>query len=208
MIKIIPGTLVGAYPDLFDQIYRLRHRVFVEEMGWQDLECSTGRETDQFDNASAIHLVAIRDGQVAGYMRTIPTLQPHLLTEVLPYLCEGRPPRSKHTWEVSRYCVSKSQREGRRAMGSVGSELIAGVVEWALAYEVTDLVFEFEVMWIVRALQLQFLVEPLGRLQLMGKQQIVAARLSITSYTLPAIRTYRDHFEPVIEGTTQTHLAG
>lgn len=202
MIKIIPGSEMREHPEIFDAVFSLRHKIFVEEMGWSDLASEDGRERDQFDNEFAVHHVALREGQVVGYQRTLPTVGPHLLSDVLPSLCEGAPPRSAKHWEVSRYCVSPSVREGRRGVGSVGSELIAGTVEWAIAAGVEKLVYEFEPTWLLRAAQLQFFVRPLGLLQQIGKQQVIAAELGITPYTLPAIRDFRGTHAPVIEDSS------
>lgn len=198
MIKIISGQDVDSYPEIFDAVFALRHKVFVEEMGWSELASDDERERDKFDDEFAVHHVAMRDGVVLGYQRTIPTTRPHLLTEVLPYLCESEPPTGPNHWEVSRYCVVPASREGRRAVGSVGSELIAGAVEWAIANDVSSLVYEFEANWLLRAAQLQFFVRPLGLLHRIGTQQIIAAELTITPKTLETIRAYRNFFEPVI----------
>lgn len=207
MITVIPGNRTAEYPEIFDAVHALRHRVFVDEMEWTDLASPDGRETDQFDDEHTVHLVSMQEGEVAGYIRVLPSERPHLLTDVLPDLQEVEYESGPDTWEASRYCVSPRWREGRRAFGSVGGELIAGLVEWSLASDVKHLIFEFEVNWILRALQLQFLVQPLGRLHQIGKQSVVAARLSITSTTLPAIRDKREHHQPVIRGLEPIRLA-
>jgi acyl-homoserine lactone synthase len=37
MIYIMSGQDAARYPALMEQVYRLRHQVFVEELGWSDL---------------------------------------------------------------------------------------------------------------------------------------------------------------------------
>jgi acyl-homoserine lactone synthase len=49
-------------PDLWEAVHRLRHRIFVEEMGWQDLDRDDGLEIDQFDHEEAVHHIVIRNG--------------------------------------------------------------------------------------------------------------------------------------------------
>lgn len=207
MIKVIPGYQVGLFPDIFDAVFALRHQVFVEQMGWTELASNDRRERDQFDNEYAVHHVAMRDGKVVGYQRLLPTTRPHLLTDVLPHLCDGPAPSGAAVWEASRYCVAPAHREGRRTVGSVGSELIAGVVEWALDAGVESLIFEFEVNWLLRAAQLQFFVRPLGMLYQIANQQVIAAELTITPETLPTIREYRGHQAPVLEYCEPVRLA-
>ena len=128
-----------------------------------------------------MHHICVRDNRVPGYQRMLPTVKPHLLSEVFPKLCEGPLPRDLDTFELSRYCVAPGFREGRRGVSSVGSELMAGGVEWGLACGVKRVVTEVETIWVLRWLQLQFLVRPLGFETKIGKQQIVAARWSSTA---------------------------
>ncbi len=197
MIYIVSGQDSRRYPALMEQVYRLRHQVFVEELGWSDLASPDGLERDQFDRPDAIHQICVRDGKVAGYQRMLPTVEPHLLSDVFPNLCEGPLPCGLDTYELSRYCVAPGYREGRRGLGSVGSELIAGGIEWGLACGVNKVVTEGETIWVLRWLQLKFLVRPLGFETKIGTQQIVAAMLEFNRSTLQAVREYRKQWTPV-----------
>jgi acyl-homoserine lactone synthase len=197
MIYIVSGQDAARYPALMEEVYRLRHRVFVEELGWSDLASADRLEQDQFDGPDAVHHICVRDGKVAGYQRVLPTVKPHLLTDVFPELCEGPAPRGLDTYELSRYCVAPGYREGRRGVSSVGSELMAGGLEWALASGVNKIVVEGETIWVLRWLQLKFLVRPLGFETKIGNQRIVATLIEFNRSTLQAIREYRKHWTPV-----------
>ena len=199
MITIISGADAHNHPAIFEQVHALRHRVFVEEMGWEALRSSDGLEIDEFDTPYAIHHVAIRDGKVAGYQRMLPTIRPHLLSQDLNYLCAERAPTGPGVWEVTRYCVAPAFREGRRAVGIVGSELLAATVEWATASNVTRLLYAFETSWIARAVQLGFRVRSLGFPRKVENQTVVAAELIYGPDTLSTIQHYRNHFDSVIE---------
>ena len=50
MIHIVTAENIQSYTAAMEQAYRLRHAVFVEEMGWNDLKRPDGREIDQFDD--------------------------------------------------------------------------------------------------------------------------------------------------------------
>lgn len=191
MILVISGADAIRYPELMRQVYKLRHDVFVGELGWTDLASPDGMERDQFDHPDAIHHLCMRGDEVVGYQRMLPTLQPHLLSDVFPELCEGPCPRAIDTFELTRYCVAPAHREGRRGVSSVGSELMAGFVEWGLASKVNKVIIEFETIWVLRALQLKFLVRPLGFETQIGKQKIVATLVEFNAATLRAIRDYR-----------------
>jgi N-acyl-L-homoserine lactone synthetase len=58
--------------------------------------------------------------------------------------------------------ASDDGRERRRALGSIGGELIAGVVEWAIADGALRLVHEFEPIGLLRAVQSQFFARTPG----------------------------------------------
>jgi acyl-homoserine lactone synthase len=185
-------------PDLWDAVHRLRHRIFVEEMGWHDLDRADGLEIDQFDHEDAVHHIVIRNGEVAGYQRMLPTTRAHLLTEVLSDLYVGTPPSGPNVYELTRYAVAPGFRDGRRGVSSVGSELIAGFVEWGLRRDVDRVIIEFEPMWVLRALQLHFLATPLGYQRTYGRQQVVATLLTFNRHTLEVVRQRRSHFAPVL----------
>ena len=185
-------------PDLWEAVHRLRHRIFVEEMGWRDIDRGDGLEIDQFDHEEAVHHVVIRNGEVAGYQRMLPTTRPHLLTEVLTDLFVDEPPSGENVWELTRYAVAPGFRDGRRGVSTVGTELIAGFVEWGLPRGVNQVIIEFEPMWVLRALQLHFLARPLGYQRTYGRQQVVATLLTFNERTLEVVRERRAHHAPVL----------
>ncbi|MFY9641430.1 MAG: acyl-homoserine-lactone synthase [Rhodomicrobium sp.] len=198
MIYIVSGNDAERYPSLMKQVYRLRHEVFVNEMGWKDLYSPDGLERDQFDRPDAVHFICVRDGKVVGYQRGLPTVKPHLLSDVFPELCEGPVPRGLDTYELSRHCVAPGYREGRRGVSSVGSELMVGGVEWGLACGANKAVTEVETIWVLRWLQLKFLIRPLGYATQIGDQLIVALLMEFNRSTLQVIREYRKHSAPVV----------
>lgn len=198
MIYALTTEELMGQPDLWEAVHRLRHKVFVEEMGWDDLKRADGFEIDQFDHEQAVHHLAIRNGELAGYQRMLPTTRPHLLTEVLSDLYVGTPPSGANVWELTRYAVAPGYRDGRRGVSTVGSELIAGFVEWGLSTGVDKVIIEFEPMWVLRALQLHFLATPLGYQRTYGRQQVVATLLTFDANTLEVVRDRRRHFAPVL----------
>ena len=120
-----------------EQAYRLRHKVFVEEMGWTDLAKPDGREIDQFDDKHAVHLLYIEHGRVLGYQRMLPSTRPHLLSDVMPELCEVDRPVGTHIWECTRHCVAKGHREKGRFASPIANALLSGMVEWGLENGIT-----------------------------------------------------------------------
>lgn len=184
-------------PALWEAVQRLRHEVFVEEMGWRELAQPDRLESDQFDHEEAIHQIVLREGVLAGYQRLLPTTRNYQLPDIFSELCSGRIPSGRDIYELTRYVVAPAFRDGRRGISTVGSELMAGFIEWGLSCDVDKIIVEADPMWIPRALRLQFLVTPLGHLRTYGRQQIIAMLLQFDEETLHAVRQRRNHFEPV-----------
>ncbi|MEX0404376.1 acyl-homoserine-lactone synthase [Aquibium sp. LZ166] len=198
MIYAMTTTELTERPDLWEEVHRLRYQIFVEEMGWDDLRRSDQMEIDQFDHEEAVHHLCMRNGRVAGYQRMLPTTRPHLLTDVLQDLCEGTSPKGPNIYELTRYAVAPAFRDGRRGVSTVGTELIAGFVEWGLHNKVDQVIIEFEPMWVLRALQLSFLARPLGYQRTYGRQQVVATLLTFNENTLDVVRNRRNQHAPVL----------
>ncbi|MCB1381584.1 MAG: GNAT family N-acetyltransferase [Notoacmeibacter sp.] len=198
MILAMTTAELMENPSLWEAVYRLRHSIIVEEMGWDDLRRDDELEIDQFDHDEAVHMLCMREGVLAGYQRMLPTTRPHLLTDVLPELCEGERPCGPGIFELTRYAVAPAFRDGRRGVSTVGSELIAGFVEWGIATGVHSVIIEFEPMWVLRALQLRFLAKPLGYQKVIGTQNVVATLLTFDAQTLATVRGKRNWHEPVL----------
>ena len=129
MIHVVTPENEHFYRDEMDQAYRLRHKVFVEEMGWKNLAKPDGREMDQFDTKHAVNMLYIEGGNVLGYQRLLPSTRPYLLSEVMPELCEVERPVGAHIWEISRHCVAPGHRSGGRFANPVANALGSALVE-------------------------------------------------------------------------------
>ncbi len=202
MFYALTTSELMTHTELWHAAHKLRYQIFVEEMGWDDLARTDNLEIDQFDHNEAIHHLVIRNGELAGYQRMLPTTRPHLLTDVLTDLCEGQSPSGPDVFELTRYAVAPAYRDGRRGVSTVGTELIAGFIEWGQSVGVDKVIIEFEPMWVLRALQLHFLATPLGYQRNYGRQQVVATLLQFNHETLQTVRKRRNHFGPVLSTLT------
>ncbi|MFX8086716.1 acyl-homoserine-lactone synthase, partial [Acinetobacter baumannii] len=64
-----------------------RKRLFVDLMRWTVPVVDNRYEVDQFDDANAIYLLAVEDGEHVGSMRLLSTDRPHILDTLFPELC-------------------------------------------------------------------------------------------------------------------------
>ena len=207
MLKVIQGSEIGSHQALMDRVLQFRHAVFVDEKGWEDLRQPDERERDQFDDEHAIHQVCMRDDEIVGYQRLLPTTRPHLLTDVLSDLCKTKPPRGPKIFEWTRFCVAPSHREVRPRANGAFLELAQGVVEWGMAHRVDTVTVAIDWRLMVIAMQLRFFVRPLGFPKRVGRDEVVALRMSFTSETLATIREARGSTQPVLKHTIRDSAA-
>ena len=167
------------YLDAMLQAYRLRHKVFVEEHGWKELERPDQLDIDRFDTIDAIHVLIEERGFIIGYARLLPTMKPHLLSEIFPFLAEKPIPRAADIYECTRMCVDPGRRNDA-AIGNVGSRLLLGTLACALSCGITRLTTETDPIWITRFLDLGFDVDHLGPSTVIDGVPCVAMIIEIT----------------------------
>lgn len=186
MLKVISGADAGCDQALMEQVYRFRHRMFVDRLGWTALRKDDGREIDQFDNADALHLVDVTEGRVTAYTRLLPTTRPHLLDTVYPELLGGASaPSHPLTFEWTRLACVDSEGS---AVSTSMRRLFVGLVELCLSKGVRSLVAETDPIWITRLLQLGWEARPLALPILIEGKPVVALEAFATERTLDVSR--------------------
>lgn len=141
MLATILGADTHDYDDIMEKVWRFRHCQFVERLGWEACRRADDREIDQFDGQEAIHLPLIVGGEVVGYSRLLPTLQPHLLSDVYPHLMDGAEwPRGERIFEWTR-CIAEISD---KTIGNVpiSNILMTGVMEYCLVAGIDMLVVQ------------------------------------------------------------------
>jgi acyl-homoserine lactone synthase len=198
MLMVIPGSDISRHATLMDRVFRFRHSIFVDEKGWTELRQPDGLERDRFDDVHAIHQICLRGDDIVGYQRLLPTTRPHLLSDVLTDLCRRRPPRGPRVFEWTRFCIAPGSREMRPRADGPFLELAQGVVEWGMAHRVDTVTVAIDWRLMVIAMQLRFFVRPLGFPKRIGRDEVVALRMSFNRETLTTIRQARGCDEPVL----------
>jgi acyl-homoserine lactone synthase len=146
-------------------------------------------------------MLYIRDGLVLGYQRMLPTIRPHLLSEVMSDLCEGDHPVGPDIWEWTRYCVARPYRERGRALSPIANDLLSGIVEWGLNNGISSIVIEMDPIWLLRLVQLYFRVTPLGLPKRYGPSDVIAVTAAFDTRTLKRLREMRGDHRSVIANT-------
>lgn len=179
-------------------MYRLRHKIFYERMGWQ-VRSIEGMERDEFDHANPIYvLVKDEDDQVIGCCRLLPTTGPYMLKDTFPQLLYGQPaPQQEKIWEVSRFAVDTEYcKKVNFGFSEVSLDLIRAVARFAQENGIQRLVaavsVEFERMFRGLGVHINRLGE--GPMQI-GKVRTVAIAFEIDEITNFALFGSLPHVE-------------
>jgi acyl-homoserine lactone synthase len=141
MLATILGAATHDYADIMEQVWRFRHRQFVERLGWEACRRPDDREIDQFDGDEAIHLPLLVNGEVVGYSRLLPTLKPHLLSDIYPHLMDGGDwPRGERIFEWTR-CIAEISDKTIAGV-PISHILMTGVMEYCLVAGIHTLIVE------------------------------------------------------------------
>lgn len=132
MIFVLRGDEREKNSKLFDQLFKLRHEVFVKGRGWS-LPCGNGRETDQYDVAESVYFMDINaDGVIEGSVRASPTMKHSLLADYFPHLIENDlPPRAHDVYECTRYIIMPSHKS-RDTLRAAKARLLIALFQWAM----------------------------------------------------------------------------
>lgn len=151
------------YEDEMEQHFRLRHRIFVDELGWTALRKPDAREIDQFDTEHSVYLLGIEPGHgvVAG-TRLGPSLQPHLLSDVFRHAAGRRGvPRAPDIYDWTRIFVIPAKRNEMRPCRAAGA-IKTAVLEYCLANGIRQVTGLGESYWIPALSKLGWNPQPLG----------------------------------------------
>jgi len=114
-VTISKGNLLGHVltgPQEIEATYRLRHRVFVESLGW--VTGCNGLECDEYDNGAII--LGVSEGKVLrGTIRIVPPDRPFMLESVFrDLLTDHTLVKTADTVEVSRLAVDPDMTDRRQ----------------------------------------------------------------------------------------------
>jgi acyl homoserine lactone synthase len=190
MIQLITADRYGAFIDELAEMHRLRYRIFKERLGW-DVEVSGDMEVDEFDACRPAYLLQKDDGRLQGCVRLLPTTGPTMLREIFPLLLDGGPAPGCHTvWESSRFGVdlgSRAERTGR-SIARATFELFAGMIEFCLLRELTDIVTVTDARMERILCRANWPLRRLGSPRAIGKTLAVAGYLEVSRQRLARVR--------------------
>lgn len=131
------------------QAYRLRHRVFCEELGWLD-HAADGLESDVYDRNAVFFGVLDEAGCLLAFLRLLLPDGPFMLEHEFRSLigADGRLKKGRDTAEVSRLCIVPEKRnyrgQGNFEIHSLSLFLYQGVYRWCLSHGIRRLYLVIE----------------------------------------------------------------
>lgn len=188
--------------DALYGMYRLRHTVFHERMGW-DVETYDGLERDAFDDIDPVYMVA-RAGrrQINACWRILPTEGPYMLKDTFPELLRGEPaPQAPDVWELSRFAVTPTSSDDCRQanFSGVTFKMMRNVLDFArdrgIRSYVTVTSVSLERMLRKTGIPLRRLGD--GKAQRIGKVLSVACHIDVNEDTRRAVGCADLNTQPV-----------
>jgi len=190
-VHVVDRTNRDLYEEQIEQHFRIRHDIYIGERGWHDLARADGREIDAFDTEDATYLLGIEPGgEVVAGSRLVPTLKPHLMSEIFPSLAPAGVLRAPDIFEWTRIFVVPALRRAGRPCLAAGL-IYCGIVEFCLMNKIRRLSVVCETYWTGRLMQLGWNPEPLGPPVSHNGESIIGLALDMT---LSALETTRRRY--------------
>ena len=188
-VHVIHNANRFLYERELDEHYRIRHRIYIEELKWRGLKPrADGRECDQFDTEESVYLLGLENEKVVGGLRLLPTTGPHLISDVFPQFASIRGvPRSPDIAEWTRIFVIPERRE-EHAGSKVSSTLVAAVIDYALDEGLSGLTALMNTIWLTRFHRYGWRVRPLGLPDLHDDEWLIAVNIDVTPAALAGVR--------------------
>ena len=200
MLEIVTPQNRHLFEKYLQDMFRMRYRAAVQEMGWRIEIDENGCDIDEFDYPDTIYILYFNpNGSVGACGRLNPTTRPHLLSEVFDDMCVDGAPKHDDVWEYSRYLVErkgKTQQEFMRAWMLVTQ----AVNEWCIDNNIS------QVTWLARK-RLYGLSTHLWKTRPLGpakyyeddKKEYIAAISEMNLEGLKKVERYSKHKSPVAQ---------
>lgn len=188
---------------LLDEMHKLRARVFKGRLGW-DVDCSAGRERDQFDLLGPTYILAISETEdVIGCARLLPATGTTMLQSVFSALLrDGVLSSHPAMIESSRFCVDTHNAGGggERSLHVATLSMFAGIVEWSMLNGYTEIATATDVRFERILARAGWPISRLGDPVLINETRSVAGLLPADLASLERLRPqgYRSSFSRVL----------
>ncbi|WP_099864765.1 acyl-homoserine-lactone synthase [Pararhizobium haloflavum] len=193
MFQILQAPYLPSQANLLDRMFRLRKRVFVDQLQWS-VSAINGRERDCYDDCQPVYILWTDDltGELLGSTRLMPTTGPTLMYDVFrDTFPHGAALEAPGIWEATRTCVDAEAlarcQPDLSACEAFG-RLCLAIVECGLQHGIHTVVSNYEphMMRIYRKAGL--IVDELGRADGYGRRPVCCGAFAITTDVAGTVR--------------------
>jgi N-acyl-L-homoserine lactone synthetase len=145
MIRYVYGYERQDLPQLFNQMFRHRKRVFIDQKKW-DIKAVDGEfEIDEYDRDDTVYVCSFReDGALAGSVRLLNTLTDHMAGGAFKDMFPGLTIRSPTIWEATRFAVPEDPHIQPNGVSRAACEVMLGTCLFGLEHGVSQLTAIYE----------------------------------------------------------------
>lgn len=187
-VHIVRAPKNGVKNPLLEENFRLRHKIFVDLQGWDDLRRVDGRDVDAFDTEDATHILVTDKGELVGGSRVTPLNRPNLLQTVFNGLVHGDLPADPSLGaDWTRFYVRPDRREGRRRAPE-SAALFCAMMEYALNEGSTFITFVSSLSMVEHGTAVGWKITPLGPASMVEGKATVAAWIAVSEEALYNVR--------------------
>lgn len=208
MIEVVFPQSRFEHASALMQMHHDRKRVFVDRLGWSLASRSSWLEVDDFDNDSAVYLLA-RDPATGRHMasvRLLPTTGPHMLSSLFPNLCACGVPAGEDCWEISRFLTCPPEVEGTSVV-RLHRLLAIGLIEFALMKSISRYTLVTEAHRVPALLSIGWLVMPLGLATPCAGETLQALEIRVEEQVLARLRRKAGICSGVLQFTGDVRVA-
>ncbi len=145
MISIVYGYERQERPELFNEMFRQRKKVFIDEKKW-NIEAIDGQfEIDEYDRDDTVYVCSLLpDGSLAGSIRLVSTITDHMASGPFRAMFPELTIRSPTIWEATRFAVLDDPRIQPNGVSRAACEIMLGTCLFGLEHGVSQLVAIYE----------------------------------------------------------------
>lgn len=187
-LHIITWSNRKPYKKLLERYFRLRHDIYVKRRQWSAVARPIDMEMDAYDTENAIYLLALdHGGRIVGGSRLVPTVKPHLLSEIFPALAKGHVPRAQDTFEWTRFFIAPELRS-RGSPSPVAGVILCGLLEAGLKLGIKRISVVCEAFWPARLRALGWPIAELGDVLNHPDGDVIALLIDVAADALESTR--------------------
>lgn len=199
MIYVVDSSNRDAYQAQLEDMYRIRHDIYVGRRGWKALAKPDGRDIDQFDTDDTVYLLGLDEyGHVTSGLRLNPTTEPHLISTVFPHAVTfGDIPVDGRIYEFTRYFVVPDRVDRMKRRQAAG-ELLVAMFEYGLCSGLTHFSLLCDSFFLNTALEMRWKVQPLGLPTAYDEGTCIAILFEVSHRVADSTREVRGVTGPVL----------